>query len=76
MFGKKGKTMTQKLIALRVRVQSAIDGRRDAGQGTLEYVGMIIIASLIVVVVATALDPAGIGTALTTAVTKFTTGKG
>lgn len=60
--------MTEKFISLRVRVTQAIEGRRDAGQGTLEYVGMIIIAALVIVAVAAVVSPATIGARVTTAV--------
>lgn len=48
--------MTKKLVAVQVWFDKAVEGRRDAGQGTLEYVGMIIVAALVVVAVAGAVD--------------------
>lgn len=56
--------MTEKYIALRVRVAKAIEGRRDAGQGTLEYVGMIIVAAIVAVLVMTAIKGAGLDTSV------------
>ena len=60
--------MTQKLIAVRIWLDKTVEGRRDAGQGTLEYVGMIIVAALVIVAVVGVLSPARFSSALTTAV--------
>ena len=48
--------MTKNLIALRIRVAKSIEGRIEAGQGTLEYVGMILVVAVIVAAVMTALS--------------------
>lgn len=45
--------MTRRIAALHVRGIKAMESRQ-AGQGTLEYVGMIAVAALIVVAVVTA----------------------
>lgn len=39
--------MTSKLVALQIRVAKGIEGRKDAGQGALEYSGMILVAALV-----------------------------
>ena len=64
--------MTEKFISLRIRATQAIEGRRDAGQGTLEYVGMIIVAALVAVAVMTALKTVNLGTFVTNAVKSVT----
>jgi hypothetical protein len=64
--------MSEKFIALRVRVAQSLAGRRDAGQGTLEYVGMIIVAAIVVVAVITAFQGVNLGNVVTTQVNKIT----
>ncbi|TWP35951.1 hypothetical protein [Leekyejoonella antrihumi] len=59
--------MTRALIATRVRIIKAVEGRDEKGQGTLEYVGMIALAALLVGAIVTAF---GSGTALSGEVTK------
>jgi hypothetical protein len=44
--------MTEKYIALRVRMAKHMERRGDAGQGTLEYLGMILVAAILIVAVA------------------------
>jgi hypothetical protein len=56
--------MTEKFISLRIRAVQAVEGRRDAGQGTLEYVGMIIVAAIVAVLVMTAIKGAGLDTSV------------
>ena len=45
--------MTKALVKTQIRLQQ-LTARRDAGQGTLEYVGMIIVAAILVTIVVTA----------------------
>jgi hypothetical protein len=51
--------MTRSLIATRIRFMKAMEAR-EAGQGTLEYVGMIVAVAVIVVAVAAALKATNI----------------
>jgi hypothetical protein len=49
--------MTEKLVALRIRVEKGIEHRlaatrNDVGQGVLEYVGMVIVAAFVIAAVA------------------------
>lgn len=60
------------LLALYVQAKLATTDR-ERGQGTLEYVGMIAVAALLVGVVVTAFGGgASIGTVVTGAITKIT----
>jgi hypothetical protein len=46
--------MTTRLVALQVRTMTTLDRmreRREAGQGALEYVGMVAVAALVVVAI-------------------------
>jgi hypothetical protein len=64
--------MTNKLIALRIRAtQSRFVAGRDAGQGTLEYVGAILIAAIIIGLVIAGVNAASITTKVTAAVNKI-----
>jgi hypothetical protein len=60
--------MTEKLVALRIRALKAFERKSDEGQGTIEYVGMILIAALLVVGVLTALKGKDLGGAVSRAV--------
>ena len=60
--------MTEKLVALRIRALKAFERTSDKGQGTIEYVGMILIAALLVVGVLTALKDKDLGGAVSRAV--------
>jgi hypothetical protein len=60
--------MTEKLVALRIRALKAFERKSDEGQGTLEYVGMILIAALLVVGVLTVLKGKDLGGAVGKAV--------
>ncbi len=51
--------MTRKLVDAKVRLQKAIErriGDPEAGQGMLEYVGILVIAAVLIVAVLAALD--------------------
>ncbi len=53
--------MTQMFVSTKVRLQKAVEARlagRDleAGQGMLEYVGILVIAAVLIVAVMAALD--------------------
>lgn len=48
--------MTKALVKTQVRLHQMVNNR-EAGQGTLEYVGMILVAAVIVVAVMGVLKP-------------------
>ena len=48
--------MSEKLVALQIWFGKQIEGRRDAGQGALEYTGMILVAALVAAGVWAALE--------------------
>ena len=67
--------MNNLLLSLMVLHASLVDrvkGRRDAGQGSLEYVGMIAVAAIIIAAVAVVANAAGpqIGAFITAAIAK------
>jgi hypothetical protein len=67
--------MNNLLLSLMVLHSSLVDkvkGRRDAGQGSLEYVGMIAVAAIIIAAVALVANAAGpqIGAFITAAIAK------
>jgi len=67
--------MNNLLLSLMVLHSSIVDkvkGRREAGQGSLEYVGMIAVAAIIIAAVAVVATAAGpqIGAFITAAIAK------
>lgn len=52
--------MTKKLVALQVRLNTALE-QREAGQGTLEYVGMVAVAAIVALAVLQATDSVDLG---------------
>lgn len=73
--------MTQTLHLMHARVLTAGDDlvagvrrRGDAGQGTLEYIGIAVIVGIIIAAIANTKIGETLATALTTAVTKITEG--
>jgi hypothetical protein len=60
--------MSYRFIALKIRTQRALEqgisARRDAGQGALEYVGMILIAALVIGAVWTVMNGVDVGGAI------------
>jgi hypothetical protein len=62
--------MTRSLIATRIRVQKVLEARGDAGQGTMEYVGMLIAVAVVVAAVATVLKATNLGDQVTQAFSK------
>ncbi|TDT31283.1 hypothetical protein [Naumannella halotolerans] len=57
--------MNSFLITIFATLQATLDnrlGKRDSGQGTLEYVGMIAVAAVVIVAVITVLQGAELGT--------------
>ena len=64
--------MTKALVATQVRMTKSLESladRRDRGQGTLEYVGMIAVAAVIIVAVIGVLRGADLGTWVGTFIT-------
>jgi hypothetical protein len=59
--------MTRSLIATRIRLVNALQNRGDAGQGTMEYVGMLIAVAVIVAAVAGVLTKTNLGGKVTDA---------
>jgi hypothetical protein len=65
--------MTRALISTRTRLVQAFEARAEKGQGTLEYVGMIALAALLVMAIVTAFgNGSSLGTKVTSAITKIT----
>ncbi|UZN02155.1 hypothetical protein [Cellulomonas sp. S1-8] len=51
--------MTRMFVNTKVRMQKAIEARigdREAGQGMLEYIGILVVAALLIVAVLAAFD--------------------
>lgn len=68
--------MNQLFVTLVVWHLTAVDklkARREAGQGTLEYIAMIAVAALVVVAVVGAFKGADIGGMVTAAINKVKT---
>ena len=69
--------MTEKFVALQVRAEKAVEQRLmdrrakgDAGQGTLEYIGAILIAAVIVGLVYAAVSQYQVGDKVKSAIDK------
>ena len=66
-------------LSLYLRTSGALQTRitdRQRGQGTLEYVGMIAVAALVVVAVATTIKGVDLGSMVTAAIAKVTSAVG
>jgi hypothetical protein len=64
--------MTRTLVALKVRAVKALEAR-EVGQGTLEYVGMIALAALLVMAIVTAFgNGSTLGAKVSDAISKIT----
>jgi hypothetical protein len=63
--------MTKALVKTQIRLQQLV-ARGEAGQGTLEYVGMIIVAAVFAAAVITGASHAGLGPKITKAITDIT----
>ena len=63
--------MSTKLLTMHLRVTQAGQGR-ERGQGTLEYVGMIAVAALLIAAVVTAFSGADLGGVVGRALDKVT----
>jgi hypothetical protein len=66
--------MTEKLVALQIRVTKAMEAGRESGQGATEYVGAIFVAGGVVAIVIAAFKNIDVASHVTTAITKITTG--
>ena len=66
--------MTDKLIAFRIKAAKALEARinGDAGQGSLEYIGAILVAAAVVGVVIAAAGDLDLGTAFSDALDAIT----
>jgi len=65
------KDMTKALVKTQIRLRQ-LAAKGETGQGTLEYIGMIIVAAVIVVFVITAARGTNLGTIFTREVAKVT----
>jgi hypothetical protein len=63
--------MTKALVKTQIRLQQ-LTAKREAGQGTLEYVGMIIVAAIVVVLVIGAIKGANLDVLLKAQLAKLT----
>lgn len=63
--------MTEKLVALWIRATLGLR-EKDSGQGTLEYVGMIIVAAILALAVLEATDAIDLGDVFTRWVEQIT----
>lgn len=63
--------MTKALVSTQVRIQQLMS-KGEAGQGTLEYVGMVIVAALIVVALIAAARTVNLAKAFTDAIKTVT----
>jgi hypothetical protein len=62
--------MTKALVKTQIRLQQLV-AKGESGQGTLEYIGMIIIAAILVGAVALTIKNVDVGTKLQAAITKI-----
>jgi len=63
--------MTKAIVKTQIRLQQFI-ANREAGQGTLEYIGMIVVAAILIVGVVAAAGKAGLGAKFSKAITDIT----
>lgn len=59
--------MLNRFVAARVRVLKAVESR-EVGQGALEYIGMVIVAAVLILAVISAFSNGGFRDAITTKV--------
>ncbi|WP_114559446.1 hypothetical protein [Desertihabitans aurantiacus] len=64
------------LLMLQMTLVDRLNNRREAGQSTLEYVGMFAVAAIIVVALITAASSFNLAQIVTDAITKVTTQAG
>ncbi|MCL3859934.1 hypothetical protein [Actinotalea sp. K2] len=63
--------MTRMLVNTRIRVEKALE-ERELGQGTLEYLGIVIVAAILVVALVTAFNSFDLGSKITEQLNKIT----
>jgi Flp pilus assembly pilin Flp len=61
---------TRLYVKARIRLQDLLD-RREAGQGTLEYLGVVVIVAILVVAAVTAFDRFELGAKIEEQLTKI-----
>lgn len=59
--------LINRYVATRIRVQNALDSG-ERGQGSLEYIGMIVVAAVLIVAVLTAFKGADFGAKIQSAI--------
>jgi len=64
--------MTRMFVKTRIRLTKALEGRQEAGQGTLEYVGIVIIAAILILAVIAAVNAFDLQGKLSTEFSKIT----
>ena len=63
--------MTRRFITTQVRIQKALEAR-EAGQGTLEYLGIVIVAAILVGALVGAFNTFDLGGKISTELAKIT----
>lgn len=64
--------MTRMFVKSKIRLAKGFEGRREAGQGTLEYVGIVIIAAILILAVIAAVNAFDLQGKLATEFAKIT----
>lgn len=66
--------MTRMFVNTKVRAMKALEARLkgDAGQGTLEYLGIVVVAAILVVALIGAFDTFNLGDKISAQLTKIT----
>jgi hypothetical protein len=62
--------MTRMFVKTKIRLAKALEAR-EAGQGTLEYLGIVIVAAILVVALVGAFNTFDLGTKITTQLDKI-----
>lgn len=64
--------MTRMFVKTKIRLAKALEGRQEAGQGTLEYVGIVIVAAILILAVIAAVTAFDLESKLATEFSKIT----
>ncbi|WP_421734649.1 hypothetical protein [Cellulomonas sp.] len=67
--------MTRMFVNTKIRMMKAIEAR-EAGQGTLEYLGIVVVVALLITAMIAAFTTWDLGAKLTAALAKITTAIG